>query len=395
MNILVTDGDNRAALAITRSLGKKGHTVIVGNHKHPTLASSSKYCKSRVIYPNPNDSPDAFIAQLTEIITRNKIDVILPVSDVTTIPVCDNKEKLEQYCKVPFSSSQSVNLAANKGQLFRLAVDLGVAIPRSFWLEHGADPSSFLQKLSFPIVVKPSKSRIRTKNSWISTAVSYAYDREEFKRIINAAPLLSYPLLLQERITGPGVGVFVCYDRGKPLVFFSHRRIREKPPSGGVSVLRESIPVSPIAQDYSERLLSRLNWHGVAMVEFKVDERDNIPKLMEINGRFWGSLQLAIDAGVDFPALLIETVEKNHVPPLGNYAIGVRTRWLMGDIDSLLMVLLRDRRKLSLPIGHQGRLQYLLEFLKLWQKNTYYEVLKREDIRPWIYELKQWCCGKN
>ena len=131
------------------------------------------------------------------------------------------------------------------------------------------------------------------------------------------------------------------------------------------------------------------------MVEFKVDERDNIPKLMEINGRFWGSLQLAIDAGVDFPALLIETVEKNHVPPLGNYAIGVRTRWLMGDIDSLLMVLLRDRRKLSLPIGHQGRLQYLLEFLKLWQKNTYYEVLKREDIRPWIYELKQWCCGKN
>lgn len=35
-------------------------------------------------------------------------------------------------------------------------------------------------------------------------------------------------------------------------------------------------------------LLDAFGWSGVAMVEYKVDERSGEPVLMEINGRFWG-----------------------------------------------------------------------------------------------------------
>ncbi len=390
MKILVTDGNNRAALAITRSLGRKGHMIVVGEDKHPCLASSSKYCHDRITYPNPTEEPDRFIEKLTGEIRSKEIDVVLPVSDVTTIPICENKQILEQYCKVPFAEPDAVKLAADKGKLFHLAKQLDVPVPESYWLEDYIPNFSLPPNLIYPVVIKPSRSRIRTDQGWLSTAVKYAENSNELEKIIKGEHPLAYPLIIQERIIGPGVGIFVCYDHGKPIAFFSHRRIREKPPSGGVSVLRESISVSPEAKEFSMRLLNHLNWHGVAMVEFKVDLRDNLPKLMEINGRFWGSLQLAIDAGVDFPALLINTTTNKNAEPVLEYKIGTKTRWLLGDIDSLLMILFKNKTGLKLPPNHRGKKRYLLEFFKFWEKKMYYEVLSKGDLRPWLYELSQW-----
>ena len=395
MKVLVTDGNNRAALAITRSLGRKGHLVVVGATGHPSLASSSKYCQDSIVYPSPTESPLNFIQCLLEVVKSKDIDIVLPVSDVTTIPVCEHKSSLEQYCKVPFPEQDAVKLAANKAQLFQVAEELGVAVPRTLMLENSSQQFVLPQEMSFPLVIKPGRSRIPTDNGWISTSVNYANDSEELKRTIEETHPLAFPVLLQERITGPGVGVFACYDHGKPVAFFSHRRLREKPPSGGVSVLRESIPVAPVARDFSERLLGRLNWHGVAMVEFKLDTRDNLPKLIEINGRFWGSLQLAIDAGVDFPHLLIDTAMLKTVDPVIDYKVGVKTRWLLGDLDRLLLILLKSRAELNLPVGHKNKIMCLLEFMKLWDSSTHYEVLSMADIKPWLFEVGRWFRGRN
>ena len=69
-----------------------------------------------------------------------------------------------------------------------------------------------------------------------------------------------------------------------------------------MSVYRESVAADPDLVRRSRALLDAFGWCGVAMVEYKLDERTGTPYLMEVNGRFWGSLQLAIDAGVDFPS---------------------------------------------------------------------------------------------
>jgi carbamoylphosphate synthase large subunit len=50
-------------------------------------------------------------------------------------------------------------------------------------------------------------------------------------------------------------------------------------------------------------LLKALKWHGVAMVEFRL-RPDGTPVFLEVNGRFWTSLALAVHAGADFPVLL-------------------------------------------------------------------------------------------
>jgi predicted ATP-grasp superfamily ATP-dependent carboligase len=112
----------------------------------------------------------------------------------------------------------------------------------------------------------------------------------------------TFPVLVQERVEGEGVGVFVLVWDGVLQAVVGHRRIREKPPSGGVSVMRESTTVEPVLLERSLGLLRDLGWeNGVAMVEYKVDPKSGQTWLMEINGRFWGSLQMAVDAGVDFP----------------------------------------------------------------------------------------------
>jgi predicted ATP-grasp superfamily ATP-dependent carboligase len=208
--------------------------------------------------------------------------------------------------------------------------------------------------------------------------------------ILAAKHSSEYPILLQQRIVGPGVGVFMCYQRGNLVAQFSHRRIREKPPSGGVSVLCESVPVAPQAKQYAQALLDALRWEGVAMVEFKMDEADQTLKLMEINGRFWGSLQLAIDAGVDFPDLLLQTLAAVPMKRIDAYRVGVRSRWFMGDLDALLMRIFKREDELHLPPGHAGKLTSIFQFMKLWQKDTYNEIFRFPDFKPALYEAKRW-----
>ena len=145
-----------------------------------------------------------------------------------------------------------------------------------------------------------------------------------------------------------------------------------------------------MAVDYAERLLRSLGWQGVAMVEFKRDSRDGSLRLMEINGRFWGSLQLAIDAGVDFPAILVDLVGGKRPPQRPAYRTGVRTRWLWGDVDSLLAVLFRSRQRLNLSANHPGRWATLYSFLKFWQPGMRYELERADDLRPWWLETRRW-----
>jgi predicted ATP-grasp superfamily ATP-dependent carboligase len=141
--------------------------------------------------------------------------------------------------------------------------------------------------------------------------------------------------LIQERIppASEAFGLAALLDgRGQVKASFAHRRLREYPVRGGPSTLRESVH-HPQIEELGIRLLQSLHWYGVAMVEFKVDPRDNQPKLMEINPRFWGSLALAIHAGVDFPALLYKMAMGEEFDPVLEYTVGARCRWLLpGDI---------------------------------------------------------------
>lgn len=386
----MTDGETRPALAITRSLGSQGHRIIVGAKRRKSLAQASRYCSGCFIYPDPVQDSAGFVEALCQTVQDQKIDVVLPVTEITTCLVLESRGEIERYSRIPFPLVDTFNLAANKVRVLALAEQLSIPIPTSVVLTKSGERPRCLEGLRYPIVVKPHRSRIALNSSWRSTSVTYAESERELETILAAKHPSEYPILLQQRIVGPGVGVFMCYQRGRLVAQFSHRRIREKPPSGGVSVLCESAPVAPLTKRYAQSLLDALRWEGVAMVEFKMDEADQTLKLMEINGRFWGSLQLAIDAGVDFPSLLVRTLADEPMPLLDTYRVGVRSRWFMGDFDALLMRLLKRNDQLHLPPGHAGKLSSIFHFMKLWQKDTYNEVFRLSDVMPAWHEVKRW-----
>ncbi len=395
LNILVTDGDTRPALAITRSLGSKGHRIFVGAKTSSSLAQASRYCHEAFVYPYPERNSDDFVGALVRVVRDRQIDVLLPVTEITTALVVEHRNKFDPSCRVPCPTAAAFNTASNKVSVLALADQLSIPAPLSRVLEQPGDSLERLEGLSMPVVVKPHRSRIMVEGRWRSTEVTYAENKDELRAILAAKHKAEYPILLQERIVGPGVGVFMCYQQGRLVAQFSHRRIREKPPAGGVSVLCESVPVRPDARNYAQALLDALQWEGVAMVEFKLDMRDQSLKLMEINGRFWGSLQLAVDAGVDFPALLIQTLDDSPMQLLDTYRIGVRSRWLLGDVDALLMLLLKSQKELHLPPSHAGKLLSIFRVLNPWQNNTYNEIARRGDLNPAWHELRHWFCAQS
>lgn len=397
--VLVTDGNTRATLAITRALGRENYEIIVGSEKHPCLASESHFCASKVTYPSPTGDYAGYLEWLTAILERIRPDVLLPVTDVTMLIAAEHRETLGKYCAIPFPDYGAVQKAADKLCVTQLAERLGIPVPQTLYVNdwpEAAEAIGAAATLSYPVVIKPARSRVRAGNGWKSHGVAYAADRDQLRRSLESlAKDGGFPVLLQERIVGDGVGLFLFMNAGRAVAVFSHRRLREKPPSGGVSVLRESVAIRKELQDYSECLLRALRWQGVAMVEYKQDSRTGRFVLMEINGRFWGSLQLAIDAGVNFPVLLTNAAIGEKTPLVGDYRIGVKSRWFWGDVDALLARLFKSDRELQLPPGHPGRVKTLLEFLKLWKKDTRYEVLNRDDIRPWIYETRCWFSGRT
>ena len=386
MKIFVTDGDNRAALAVTRSLGRAGHEVFVGEKHGNALAHTSRFCGTRVVYPDPVRWSGEFVQFLARFIKERGVELLIPVADITMFLVTRSRESFEPACQVPFPAAAIVDRAADKIDMVQTASRLGVAVPRSLVVpnrEWSPGPDQ-----EYPLVVKPSRSRVRTADGWMSSGVSYAEDRESLRKNLQSRPDHEFPLMLQERLSGAGVGVFACYQRGRAVALFAHRRLRERPPWGGVSVLSESTPLDPVAATAATRLLDELGWHGVAMVEFKRDDRDGVPKLMEINGRFWGSLQLAIDAGVDFPALLVKCQQAEPLAAQPPYRIGTKSRWLWGDVDALLLNL----------FGRSGgphdfktsRWRSCLEFLKFKGQDLNYENPRWDDLGPWWLESKRW-----
>ena len=389
MRILVTDGGERAALAVVRSLGAAGHEVVVGAASDRSIAGASRFAAGQVRLPDPLGRPAAFVDAVAELVAERAIGVVIPVSEAALRLMLPARERLGNAL-VPFPSAEVFDAASDKQHLLALARELEIAVPEQIVI---ADPVSAplgLEGMSFPVVLKPATSVVATEDGQRKVGVRHVRHPSELTAALRELKPAAYPILAQRRILGPGSGIFLLRWDGRILARFAHRRIREKPPSGGVSVYRESIepPADHVAQ--AERLLAALDWSGVAMVEFKIDHRTGTPYLMEVNGRFWGSLQLAVDAGVDFPALLLDAAVgrlPEHPPEPRS---GVRLRWELGDLDHLLARLRHSRAELSLPDDAPGRWRTALSVLRPWRPGERWEMLRPSDPAPFFAELRNW-----
>jgi predicted ATP-grasp superfamily ATP-dependent carboligase len=389
VNVLVTDGQQRAALAITRSLGRRGLRVWVSEEEPGSLAAASRYCAREVIYPSPYRDPSEFERFLLRFIEREPVHALLVASDVTTHVVSRNADLIRPHVATAVPPFDAFECVTDKWTLLQRAIAHDIPIPVTHFVDGKAALAPHLPRIDYPAVVKPTRSRMLTRAGWISGTAQYAADEAALLRLYRETEYLaSAPSLIQERIIGNGLGVFVLCDRGRVVATFAHTRLREKPPSGGVSVLCESAPFDPELQDQAIRLLEPLGWHGVAMLEYKQHLRTGRPVLMEVNGRFWGSLQLAVDAGLDFPYLSCQLALGRQLNLPVPYAVGIKSRWTLGDFDHLLARLRHGRA--GLPENAPSVWGAVVDFVRAAAPSVRAEMLRRDDRGPAYRELCQY-----
>jgi predicted ATP-grasp superfamily ATP-dependent carboligase len=392
MRVLVTDGEQRSALAVVRSLGRAGHEVLVAASSSPSLAAASRHCARPLVLPGPLARPEEFGEALPRAIGEEGVEAVFPVTDASLSVALAVRDRIEEHgALLPFAERSAYQDISDKGVALGRAAEVGIAGPAQTIVSHpdALDPQA-LDHAFFPAVVKPSRSVVEVGGARRKTCVTYAADPQELRAVLSALDPVAYPVLVQERIEGPGVGIFALLWEGELVAAFAHRRLREKPPSGGVSVLREAAPMDAELLDRSVALLRSFRWRGPAMVEFKVDAGSGTPHLMEVNGRYWGSLQLAVDAGVDFPAIHLDVATGRGRSPVLGYRVGVKTRWLLGDVDHLIARLRHSREALGLPAHAPGRLRAVWDFLSAFRPGIHNEVLGRRDPGPALLEARLW-----
>ena len=407
--ILVTDGEQRSALALVRSLGRAGHDVYVCSSRGRSLAGASRYCRGESRVGDPLAGAEPYEREVRALIDGWKIDVLVPVSEAALLALLPARARMADVV-LPFPNEATFRRICDKAELLSVAPSVGISIPRQIAVGTAAEARSLDRgSIEYPVVLKPARSVGEGRPANVGSGIAAGAGAQgggrtklTVRHAANAAELsaalteldesgeAAYPLLIQQRIVGPGIGIFLLLWEGRTLASFAHRRIREKPPSGGVSVYRESVAADPGLVARSRALLEHFGWCGVAMVEYKVDERTGTPYLMEVNGRFWGSLQLAVDAGVDFPALLLAAATGEAPEPVTAYTAGVRSRWWWGDVDHLIARLRRSRSELSLPPEAPGRWRAVLDCLTIHFGRDREEILRLDDPRPFFRESVQW-----
>jgi predicted ATP-grasp superfamily ATP-dependent carboligase len=187
--------------------------------------------------------------------------------------------------------------------------------------------------------------------------------------------------LIQEYVPGTNYSVAAICKEGKPKGLCCIKVTRAWPPTGGNSCFRESVALEPRMKEYSEKLLEALDWYGIAEVEFRLDSRDNVPRLLEINPRFWGSLPVAVKSGVDFPYLLYRLAMDGDISPVFNYKVGIKGRFLEQDLLYIFSLFSQSAPNLS---TQKGRCVSLMRWLKFYEPGIFYDLFDLEDPLPFV-----------
>jgi len=318
--IFLTDANYKHTLAAIRSLGLHGLKVDTGSSSPRAVGVFSKHTNQTFLYPNPKSSPQQFIQFISKICTKHKYDAVIPIGYNSTVTISKLKKQIPTETKIPLTDYEQLKVAAHKDLTIALAKKLGIPVPNTYSLKQS--DISQAATLKYPLVVKGTTES--GKVCYVTNPKQLAEKFRQFQRMEGTSPIV------QQYIRGKGYGFFTLFNQGEPRAIFMHRRIREYPTTGGPSTVAESI-YQPKLKEFGLKILKALKWHGVAMVEFRQDNKDNKFKLLEINPKFWGSLDLAIASGVDFPYLLYKVAVDGDVKPVFNYRRGIRFMWPLPD----------------------------------------------------------------
>jgi len=307
--VLLLGQDYRILLSISRSLGRKNIQIHLGWCPKSSFVCKSKYVSKVHNIPLYSEEDDSWKKKLVSILKSERYTLVIPCDDKAILPVQKNRRELEKIAKFYLLSNKSFRITNNKKETYDIAKCLDIPIPVGRIINSPSKIEEIITEFQFPIVLKPLSS-YNLKNLEYKNFVLKAYNPAELKKNLELLFQNNKEILVQENLIGKGIGIEVLAYQGQILFAFQHMRVHE-PLRGGASTYRKSMPLYPELFEASKKLMNSLDYTGVGMIEFKFNDSTGQWALLEINGRFWGSLSLALMAEADFPFYLYQLLVKN------------------------------------------------------------------------------------
>jgi len=312
--VVLNPGTAGVGLIHALALGKVP-IITVGRRWPPMLGSLSRYPTRRLHF-------DARRESLTECLLRvapasEVRPVLYPAIDVDLEALLLDQEKLSARYQVPAAPHIGADIFAKNWQ-YDLAERVGVPIPLSLRFVAGAVPD--LSAFRFPLIIKPSSRTEAVGGRAFRLAV--VEDQESLDRLLESLQrdYAGREFQLAENIPGEPANLVTVgsySDRsGKVLRSFTGRKVSQHPFTHGDASIAESIELPEVVVEQARRLLEGARFHGISQVEFKYDPRDDLYKLLEINGRSWSWIKLPAYSGVNLP--LIQHYDLTDDPRLGD-----------------------------------------------------------------------------
>jgi protein-tyrosine-phosphatase/predicted ATP-grasp superfamily ATP-dependent carboligase len=328
-------------VAVSRCLSKRGVPVTFADIGAPGRVPASRAIHNFVRLPDYQNTPDEFIAALTKLIQTGGYDTILPCSDGGLVAISRYYDRLAPLVYLGCPQPHIVRRVLDKNLTLEAARACDIPLPKTYQILNITALEQLRGEISFPVIAKP-RSKVDERRHTFKTHYFATY--QELRDAFLGNAQFGAENLLQEYCHGVGVGIEVLLHNGEPLTLFQHRRVKELPVSGGGSVLCISEPLNHMLAELAVTLLRAIEWQGVAMVEFRYDPKGGRAVLMEVNGRYWGSLPLAIAAGVNFPLYEWQLAHGEAPSVPRAYPVGLRARWLSADVHRLTSLFLEAPR---------------------------------------------------
>jgi protein-tyrosine-phosphatase/predicted ATP-grasp superfamily ATP-dependent carboligase len=358
--VILPCGAERATWSAARSLGRAGYQIVTTWHtgkQMPPLALS-RYVSEVAKTPDPSKSPVAFRHWLDKRLETQGQEKIVPITEGVVAALMHVPGASRDRFILP--RDENLQFTLSKFRATRAAEAAAVRVPRTVYLR----PPGFgridrdLAALEFPFILK--WDNFEDQNGEYCKGSNRIVDNEkDFLAVVAELEPIPCGVIAQELVPGYGVGAFFLRHGGRIRLRFAHRRLHEVPWTGGVSSLCESSD-DPEVLAAGERLLEAIDYEGVAMVEFRKEDGKS-PAFLEINGRLWGSLGLALRAGADFPRAMVEC-HLHGSTTVSQPDLTKRIRWrnLGLELDYLRSVFARPLRTGDLRPSRVGALANFL-----------------------------------
>lgn len=297
--LLIVGASNKSTRSIGRSLRKHNVEIYV-LHDEDLAVSKSKYVHTYILKPELKKDIISFKDEVISAIDKFGIQVVLPSTDLAIDVIMHFKDEIGKKARIiGLNRPDSYKYAHDKYELMQLGKEVGLSIP-GFVYADDIDKLPSLDHLKYPVVIKPVSSARIVNNRHYSYKVSFPKNKEEL--IDSLRELLpNTPVMIQDHIDGYGIGYNVYCIDGDVKSEYIHKRINE---NEGVSSYRKVVPLDTYPlKEKVHALLKWTKWNGVGMIEFRVGT-NGIPYLMEMNGRFFGSTEVGVRSGYDFPSFL-------------------------------------------------------------------------------------------